>query len=88
VLVRALLLFFLFLLVARAVWRLLEGVARGAAGDAAAGPRRPAGGPAAVKMVQCAVCKTFVVPGRALSGVSRGQPVYFCSEACRAKFAA
>jgi len=88
VLVRTLLLFFLFVFLARAVWRVLEGVVRGAGGDVRAGPRRPNSGPKAVKMAQCPVCGTYVVPGRAIAGVSRGQSVYFCSDACRAKFAA
>ena len=86
-LLRALLLFFLFLLLARAVWRLIEGVVRGA-GAQGAGPRRPSTGPTAVKMAQCPVCGTYVVPGRAIAGVSRGQSLYFCSETCRQKFAA
>lgn len=88
-LVRTLLLVFLFLLLARAAWRLIDGVMRGAVGDGGTKPRtQQRGGASAVKMAQCPVCGTYVVPGRALSGVSRGQAVYFCSEACRAKFAA
>jgi hypothetical protein len=88
VLLRALLLFFFFLFLARAVWRLLEGVARGAMGPAPSG--RPASDkvPTAVKMAQCPVCGTYVVPGKALTGMSRGQVVYYCSEACRGKHAA
>jgi hypothetical protein len=88
VLLRALLLFFFFLFLARAVWRLLEGVARGAMGPATSG--RPASNtaPTAVKMAQCPVCGTYVVPGKALTGVSRGQVVYYCSESCRGKHAA
>jgi len=88
VLVRTLLLFFLFMLLARAAWRLIEGVARGVSGESGGPGRRPPSPPTAVKMTQCPVCGTYVVPGRAPSGVSRGQTVYFCSEACRAKFAA
>lgn len=88
-LVRTLLLLVLFLLVARAVWRLIEAVVRGASGETPGGAARRSGAaPTAVKMAQCPVCGTYVVPGRALTGVSRGQAVYFCSEACRGKFAA
>ena len=89
-LLRALLLFLFFTFLARAVWRLLEGVVRGATGGAAAGSaaRRGPSAPAAVKMAQCPVCGTYVVPGKAISAISRGQAVYFCSEACRARFAA
>ena len=89
--VRALLLFLFFLFVARAFWRLVEGVARGAMGEGAAPPqsrRRGPAGPAAVKMTQCPVCGTYVVPEKAITGVSKGKVVHFCSDACRATFAA
>jgi len=88
---RALLLFFFFLFVARAFWRLVEGVARGAMGEGARsaqpGRRGPAA-PAAVKMTQCPVCGTYVVPDKSITGVSQGKVVHFCSDACRATFAA
>jgi RNase P subunit RPR2 len=86
VLLRALLLFLFFAFLARAVWRLLEGVARGAMGPGQE-PSRRAGpqAPSAVKMTQCPECGTYVVPGKAVSEVVRGQVRYFCSETCRAK---
>ena len=87
--VRALLLFLFFLFVARAFWRLVEGVARGAMGEGAAPPQSRRKGPAAptaVKMTQCPVCGTYVVPGKAISVVSGGSPVYFDSEKCRAEY--
>jgi hypothetical protein len=87
-LLRALLLFLFFAFLARAVWRLLEGVARGAMGPAPEAGRRPVGSQTTVKMAQCAACGTYVVPAKALSGVSRGQVVYYCSEACRGNHAA
>ena len=89
--VRALLLFLFFLFVARAFWRLVEGVARGAMGEGAAPPqsrRRGPAAPAAVKMTQCPACGTYVVPEKAVTGVSKGKVVHFCSDACRATFAA
>ena len=89
--VRALLLFLFFLFVARAFWRLVEGVARGAMGEGAAPPqsrRRGPAAPTAVKMTQCPVCGTYVVPEKAVTGVSKGKVVHFCSDACRATFAA
>ena len=49
------------------------------------GGRRP-GAPAAVKMSQCPVCGTYVVPGKAISLVSGGSPIYFDSEKCRAEY--
>jgi YHS domain-containing protein len=88
VLLRALLIVLFFTFLARAVWRLLDGVMRGATGAGPGGPRPDAAQPSAVKMTQCPVCGTFVVPGKALTTVSRGQTVYFCSDACRAQFAA
>jgi YHS domain-containing protein len=89
--IRALLLFLFFLLVARAFWRLVEGVARGAMGVGSAPPqsgRRGPAAPAAMKMTPCPVCGTYVVPEKAVSGVSKGKLVHFCSDACRATFAA
>jgi hypothetical protein len=86
---RALLLFLFFVFLARAVWRLLEGVVRGAMGPAPDADHRRAGPPpTTVKMAQCSVCGTYVVPAKALTGVSRGQVSYYCSEACRANHAA
>jgi ribosomal protein L24E len=32
------------------------------------------------------VCGTCVVPGKAISVVSSGASVYFCSEKCRAEY--
>jgi YHS domain-containing protein len=87
VLLRALLLFLFFLFLARAVWRLLEGVARGAmGGQSQRGSTGPA--PTAVKMARCPVCGTYVIPAKALTGVSHGQVLYYCSETCRGKHAA
>ena len=88
-LLRAILLFLFFAFLARAVWRLLEGVARGAMGpgsDAGRGPVVPPN--ATVKMARCSVCGTYVVPAKALTGVSRGQVIYYCSETCRGNPAA
>jgi YHS domain-containing protein len=82
---RALLLFLLVLLVLRAVWRLMEGVVRGAVGDGArqTTARRA---PPAVKLAKDPVCGTFVVPGKAPSLVRAGETVYFCSDKCRDEF--
>ena len=86
-LLRTLLIFLFFFLLARAAWRLIAGVVGGASGPSAVPPHRKAS-PPAVKMSQCPVCGTYVVPGKALTGMSRGQVVYYCSEACRGKHAA
>jgi hypothetical protein len=83
---RFLLLMVLFMVIARTFWRFVDAVVRGATTGPAPGGRRAGGPPAAVKMQQCPVCGTYVVPGKAISVVSGGQPVYFDSEKCRAEF--
>lgn len=84
---RVILLVLLFLFLARAVWRLLSGVVQGASGGSVrrAGPRATT---PSVKMSRDPVCGTFVVPGKALSLVSRGETIYFCSEKCREEYGA
>ena len=86
---RFLLLMVLFVVIARIFWRFIDAIVRGAsgAGGARAGQgARRSSPPAAVKMQQCPVCGTYVVPGKAISMVSGGEPVYFDSEKCRAEF--
>jgi hypothetical protein len=83
---RFLLLLVLFSIIARLVWRFLEAVVRGASGTAPPGARPGGGPPASVKMSQCPVCGTYVVPGKAISMVRGGSPVYFDSEKCRAEY--
>lgn len=83
---RLLLLLALFVVIARVFWRFFDAVLRGASGTAAQGEGRRGGPAAAVKMSQCPVCGTYVVPGKAISLVSAGAPVYFDSEKCRAEF--
>ncbi len=82
---RFILLAILVLVAARFFWRLVEAVLRGAMGPAQ-NARRGGGPPASVKMQPCPVCGTYVVPGKAISAVSGGAPIYFCSEKCRAEF--
>jgi YHS domain-containing protein len=78
---RFILLFILILAAARFFWRLIDAIMRGAMGTSQAGAP-----PASVKMQPCPVCGTYVVPGRAISAVSGGNTVYFCSDKCRAEF--
>ena len=84
-LARFLLTMVLFVVIARTFWRFVDAVVRGASGPAPQGGRR-SGPPASVKMSQCPVCGTYVVPGKAISIVSSGSPVYFDSEKCRAEY--
>ncbi len=83
-LVRNLLLLLLVYFVARALWRFLGGVARGVSTPSSASGRSAA--PPATKMMKDPVCGTYVVPGRALEFVSGRETLYFCSDACRARF--
>ena len=82
---RLILVFILILAAARFFWKVVEAVIR-AAGPAAPGAGRGGGPPAAVKMQPCPVCGTYVVPGKAISLVSAGAPVYFCSAKCRTEY--
>jgi YHS domain-containing protein len=80
VLLRSLLIFLVVMLVVRALWRLVAGIAQGMSGSAAA--HRPAS-PPAMKMARDPVCGTYVVPGKALQLASGRETIYFCSENCR-----
>ena len=83
---RFILLFILILAAARFFWRLLDAIMRGAMGPSPAGARPGGGPPASVKMQPCPICGTYVVPGKAISVVSSGAPIYFCSDKCRAEY--
>ena len=84
-LLRGLLFLILFWMIARAFWRLMDGIVRGATS-----PGAPAGSSArttnAVKMSQCPVCGTYVVPGKAISLTQNGEVFYFCGDPHRAEF--
>jgi YHS domain-containing protein len=80
--IRVLLITILVLLLARAFWRLVDGIIEVAGGSS---PRRRRASPA-VKLARDPVCGTFVTPGRAPSLTARGTTHYFCSEQCRTEF--
>jgi len=82
---RVILLLFLILAAARFIWRVIDSIMRAASSPPAPGARG-GGPPASVKMLPCPVCGTYVVPGKAISVVSGGAPVYFCSEKCRTEY--
>ena len=84
---RYLLLLLLFWLIARAFWRLMEGVLRGVtAPGSQAGSAGSARAANAVKMSKCPICGTYVVPGKAISLTRGGEVFYFCGDPHRAEF--
>jgi YHS domain-containing protein len=83
--IRIILLGILLIVIARAFWRLMDGIIEAAGGTSR---RRSSAGAAAVKLVRDPVCGTFVAPGTSLSLTSGGATHYFCSEDCRRKFKA
>jgi YHS domain-containing protein len=78
----ALVIIFIFV-VARAFWRLLDGVVEGISRASHPGGQVPQRG---VQMVRDPVCGTFVLPENALTLVDGRSRVYFCSDACRDKY--
>jgi YHS domain-containing protein len=79
---RFVLLLVLCVVIARAFWRVVDGIVEGLTGR----PRGTVSLRPGVRMVRDPVCGTFVVPGSALSVSDRGAVRYFCSEACRDTF--
>ena len=79
--IRYLLIAILILLIARAFWRVMDGMLAAAGGTTRS--RRRA---AAVKLARDPVCGTFVAPSTALSAEAGGTTHYFCSEKCRSEF--
>jgi len=80
---RLALLLILFIFIARAFWRVVDGAIEGVTGK-----HRTTGRPAGVQMVRDPVCGTFLLPERALTITDRRQRVFFCSTACRDKYQA
>ena len=79
-LIRLVLFIVLGVFVARAFWRLFDGVVDGVRGRGAGGGQVPSRG---VAMVRDPVCGTFVLPDPArMIGDGRAR-VFFCSDACR-----
>ena len=83
--IRYLLVAILLLLIARAFWRLMDGIIEAAGGTSR---KRTSPGASAVKLVRDPVCGTYVAPRSALSLSDGGTTHYFCSEDCRRKFRA
>jgi YHS domain-containing protein len=83
---RGFLLLVLVVFLARAFWRVVDGIVEGAK---ATGPASPATTPPrSVQMVRDPVCGTFLVPERAIMISGGGAPLYFCSTRCRDQYQA
>jgi YHS domain-containing protein len=79
--IRILLLTILILLLARAFWRVMDGIMEAAGGTSRRRARTPG-----TRLIRDPVCGTFVAPGSVPSLQHRGQTYYFCSEECRSRF--
>ena len=80
---RALLIGILILLIARAFWRLMDGILEAAGGTQRT---RRKSSPPAMPLVRDPVCGTHVSPSSAVPLVLNGATHYFCSETCRDRF--
>ena len=78
--IKLLLLVILVLLVARAFWRVVDGILDAAAGGEKRVPP--------VKLVRDPVCGIYVAPNPGLSLTTGRTTHYFCSEECRSKYRA
>lgn len=76
--IRFLLLAVLLILVARAFWRIMDGILEASRGTAGRRHRRVP----AVKLVRDPVCGTHIPPRTDLSLTAAGATHYFCSERC------
>ena len=83
--IKILLIGILVLMVARAFWRVVDGILDGARGGNKGGNER---GGSPVKLVRDPVCGTYVAPTAALSLSAGDTTHYFCSEQCRSKYRA
>ena len=73
------------ILIARAFWRLVDGIAAGVRGAPRGKGQVPTRG---VPMVRDPVCGTFVLPDHALTVTDGRARFFFCSSACRDKYRA
>lgn len=79
--IRALLLGILLLVVARAFWKLADGVL-----EALGGAPRRRGQMPGVKLLRDPVCGTYVAPDHAVPLTVGPMTHYFCSDACRDRY--
>jgi YHS domain-containing protein len=82
--IRVILIAVLMILVARAFWRVVDGILEAATGAAPAG--RSSQRPMSVKLARDPVCGTHVPVNGSPSLTIHGTTHYFCSIACRDQF--
>jgi YHS domain-containing protein len=82
--VRVALLLVLIIFIARAFWRLVDGLIAGISGQ----PSSPRAVKRSVQMVRDPVCGVFVVPDRAVTITDGRRQVFFCSTNCRDRYRA
>ena len=75
----------LVIVIARAFWRLVDGIILGLTGR---GPGTAAPPQRGVQMVRDPVCGTFVVPDQAFMVADGARRLYFCSSRCRDQYRA
>ena len=80
--IRIALLLLLVIFIARAFWRLVDGILEGVSGR-----RSSIGAPKhGVRMVRDPVCGTYVVPDHAVTIAAGHRQLFFCSTNCRDKY--
>ena len=79
---RIVLFLILSVFVARAFWRVVDGIIEGYSGRASRSNVMSRG----VQMARDPVCGTYVVPDRSVAIVDGRQQVFFCSTVCRDKY--
>ena len=83
--IRVILLAILMIVIARAFWRVVDGIIE-AAGGTTDPQRRRDGRPPSVRLARDPVCGTHVPVTGSLSLTTKGQTQYFCSEKCRDEY--
>lgn len=81
---RFVLLLILIVFLARAFWRVVDGVIEGVTGE----PRTGTSPARRVQMARDPVCGTYVVPDGALALGDGSRRLYFCSAKCRDQYRA
>jgi YHS domain-containing protein len=69
------------LIILRLLWRMIMGPMRRPRGE-----RGERGKKGSLPLVRDPVCGTYLLPDRAIKVGAGDQAVYFCSEACRARY--